>query len=184
MSRTQLKKELAALDRDQLIQIILDHYSARKDAKAYYDFFLNPDVEALSERYMKLIDKELSRGSYGKSTARFSRVRTAIREFASFGVSPEYVVSLMLATLRRALEIERIRFVTSAFLNAMTRLASDVLNLGDREGIFDSTIKSLEDTLSGNYGALQTVNRIRSELDWSLVPRKPGGLMDRILRRR
>lgn len=50
MSKALLKKELAHLDRDQLVEVILNAYSSSKEAKDYFEFFLNPDAEALLEK--------------------------------------------------------------------------------------------------------------------------------------
>ena len=49
MSKLQLKKEIQKLERHQLEQMVLDAYAARKETKEYFEFFLNPDVEKLTE---------------------------------------------------------------------------------------------------------------------------------------
>ena len=169
MSKIQLKKELSRLDREQLIGIILDNYSLRKDAKAYFDFFINPDIDKLTEKYSLLIEKEMLRGKYTKSTARLSRVRTHIREYASFGVPPESVQELMIYTLKLGLDVERRKYVSQTFTSGIIRLATDILTYGDKNSIFDSTMRLMEDALSGNYGYKGFVNQIRYELHWSLI---------------
>ena len=42
MSKAQLKKHLAALTKEQIIEVILELYDARKEAKEYQEFYLNP----------------------------------------------------------------------------------------------------------------------------------------------
>ena len=45
MSKIKLKKELQNMSREQLLDIILNVYDARKEAREYFEFFLNPDSD-------------------------------------------------------------------------------------------------------------------------------------------
>ena len=172
MSKTQLKKELATLSREDLQAVILDLYASRKEAKAWLDFFVNPDLEALTDKYRFEIDREMSRGKYGKSTARISRVRSSIREYASFGVDAEAVIDIMLYALKAGLRNERLKYVSKTYMNGMVRLASDILKVGDRRTIFDTAFRGLEEALNGSYGYLNFVNYIRREIDWTPLTKK------------
>ena len=49
------------MDADQLRELILDVYSARKEAKEYFEFFLDPDVDKLRDKLWTVIEKELNR---------------------------------------------------------------------------------------------------------------------------
>lgn len=168
MSKTQLKKELARLDNQQLTQLILDAYSARKEIKAYFDFFTDPDVDALYEKYALAIHKEMLRGKYGRSTARMSRVRSTIKEFASFGVDHEIVMDLMCYALSTALTVKMTKYTKSTFDKGMLTIAGDVLRLGDKQGLFTTALSKLERTLDGTQGSRRTVSHLRAEL--SLPP--------------
>lgn len=97
MSKIQLKKELSALSHAQLVDLILDAYSARKDVKAYFDYFLDPDEHRLLEKYQKEAARELSRTRRGGfSKARISVLKRLIGEFESFQPSLSARVDLML----------------------------------------------------------------------------------------
>ena len=61
MSKNTLKKELDLMDRGQLVDIILDLYSNRPEAKEYFEFFLNPDIEKLREKVITKAQKEIMR---------------------------------------------------------------------------------------------------------------------------
>ncbi len=50
MSKATLKKELKNFDADQLREILLDLYSARKESKEYPDFFVDHDIDAMIEK--------------------------------------------------------------------------------------------------------------------------------------
>ena len=55
MSKTQLKKFLNTLNHDQITEMVLELYAARKEAKDYLDYFMNPDEEKMQEKYRAII---------------------------------------------------------------------------------------------------------------------------------
>ncbi len=63
MSKSKLKKELAGMTQDQIADLMMQVYEASKEAKAWLDFYLTPDIEALSEKYRKQIHLKC----YGRS---------------------------------------------------------------------------------------------------------------------
>lgn len=73
MSKAQFKKELAGLEKEQLVEMMVDLYSRRKDFKEYFEFFLNPDVKKLTAKYHDLISKELARVKRGARSKPASR---------------------------------------------------------------------------------------------------------------
>lgn len=169
MSKTQLKKELVELGKEQLIQLVLDLYSARKEAKEYFDFFVDPDVPKLYEKFRGEIEKEMTRGKYSHSTARISRIRKSIKNFASFDVGVESVLELMLYTLGLSLVVERRKYVSKPFLNGMAALANQILETADKNLVFDNTHKLLSKILDGSVGTKSYVNFIRRSIDWSTL---------------
>lgn len=54
MSKAQLKKQLSALTKEQIIEVILELYDARKEAKEYLEFYLNPNEDQKLEEYKKI----------------------------------------------------------------------------------------------------------------------------------
>lgn len=82
MSKPQLKKFLNTLTHEQLVQVILDTYDARKEAKEYLEYFMNPDDKAAHEKTHKAVfnhyfDKK------GKTRGKVS-VKDANRTVADF----------------------------------------------------------------------------------------------------
>ncbi|MDE6271145.1 MAG: hypothetical protein K2M12_09880 [Muribaculaceae bacterium] len=143
MSKLQLKKELASLTREQLIQVVLDAYSARKETKEYFEFFLNPDVDALHEKYMRVVGKELLRNKHYHSKARATVVRRAIRDFASFDPGPEFVLAFMLDVLKAAIARSSFVYYTEAFNNGVARLIDDIIAFADKNAMIDRALSSL-----------------------------------------
>lgn len=115
MSKAQLKKFLATLDRDQLSEMLLSLYSARKEAKEYLEYFLHPDIEKALERYKKIIDNELMMrgGERPRRKARISVCTAALRDFEALEPGPDALVDLLLHYLHVG--------VKAGFLRSMTR---------------------------------------------------------------
>ena len=61
MSKAKLKKYLQTLSKEQVIEVTLELYDARKDAKKYLEFYLAPDSNAeIGEMLRRLSDRSSS----------------------------------------------------------------------------------------------------------------------------
>ena len=61
MSKATLKKYLGSLDKSEVIDVVLDLYDARKEAKEYLEYFLNPDETAKMKEYKAIIGMSFGR---------------------------------------------------------------------------------------------------------------------------
>ena len=65
MSKAKLKKHLLSLTKEQITDIVLELYDARKEAKDYLEFYLAPDCNAELEKskkpFFKIILKSLKK---------------------------------------------------------------------------------------------------------------------------
>ncbi len=129
MSKASLKKELRTLTSDQLVEVIMNAYSSSKEAKEYFEFFLNPDVAGLFDKKKEIIQKEFKRSKYGYSKARISYIKTAIKDFASFGIDPAYVGDLMLYAIRLAVAMERFYNFSATLGRGVLKLTEDYIKL-------------------------------------------------------
>jgi hypothetical protein len=148
MSKAQLTKELKNLDREQLQQLILDVYDARKEAREYFDFFLHPDVDKLFAKYDAELIKECERNRRGYSKARISRIRNTLKLFDTFEPGADYVIRLMLNALRYCIAAQRCFRCTDAFTNGICKLAVDVLKRADANLTFDKTFAQLNNLIN------------------------------------
>lgn len=144
MSKALLKKELAHLDREQLVEVILNAYSSSKEAKEYFEFFLNPDLEALMQKKVDIIAKELNRAKYGYSKARISLIRKAISDFAAFGVGDEHIYTLTHCALRMLVGMERYYHFSETLTKGTLRLTGDFITLADRLECIDDAIAKIK----------------------------------------
>lgn len=58
MSKAKLKRALAALDKEELITMVTELYDARKEAKEYLEYWIDPDAKRELERVEKLVDRQ------------------------------------------------------------------------------------------------------------------------------
>ena len=143
MGKLQLKKELALMSHEEIVQIVVDAYAARREVKEYFDFFLNPDIDKLRDKTLARIDREITRGKHGRSTARITVVRKALKDFASYDPGAEYVRDIMLEALRRILAREKFVYYKETFEKGIRRLIDDIVAYADAHALVDTTLDAL-----------------------------------------
>lgn len=148
MSKLQLKKELAALDRDQLIKVILTAYSSSKAVKNYFDFFADPDIDRLTEKHIKELTKEIERGKWHKSTARISRIRKSLKEFESLNPGVEHIRNLRLKAIELLINQSAVKQYSDTLINGTLKLIDETIVFADNNLIFDSTINYIRQLLA------------------------------------
>lgn len=144
MSKAKLHKELILLNKEQLIQLILDAYSARKETKDYLEFFLNPDINRLFNKYSTTIHKELrrvKRGHYCK--ARISFIKREIKEFSSFQPGYEAEITLLLDTIKYAIICESQSHFSDTLISGIGSLITMLLDIANINLVTDSVLQKL-----------------------------------------
>lgn len=58
MSKSTIKKFLQSMTKDEIIAMVLELYSARKEAKDYLEFYAEPDEQGKLEEYKDTIREE------------------------------------------------------------------------------------------------------------------------------
>ena len=58
MSKSTIKKLLQGMSKDAIIEMVLELYPARKEAKEYLDFYVSPDEKEKLEEYKSIIREE------------------------------------------------------------------------------------------------------------------------------
>lgn len=148
MGKLDLRRQLRGLTAEQMQQVILDAYDARKEIKEYFDYFLNPDPQALIEKFMKAAHKELTRtrrGGYSK--ARISYFRKMLKEFDAFQPGWDSEIEVRLQLLERMLEIEKYIDFGEPMIKGAATLANELLAVADRNEAFPATMERLQTLL-------------------------------------
>lgn len=144
MSKSSLRKELATLSQAQLIDIITDAYCARPEFKEYFEFFLNPDVDKLFEKYEKIITKELNRTKWGQSKARVSVFKKLLKEFAGFNPGPEPVFNFKMRVLRRIGLTEKFVDLTPTQIKYIGTLVGEIITFSNENQMADRAIAYIQ----------------------------------------
>ena len=144
MSKTLLKKELQHLDRDGVVQVLLDLYSSRKEARDWLDFFANPDVGKRLDKAREAINKELNRGR-GQSKARISHIRKTIKDFASLQPGDEAIAELMTHTVEQAYASSRRIRLSNTLIAGLQRLVTDIVAWLDEAGQLGTMMPRLQE---------------------------------------
>lgn len=144
MSKAALKKELATFTREQLVEVALNAYDSSKEAKDYFEFFLNPDVDKLREKKTDIIARELNRSKWGYSKGRISVVKRAIKDFAAYGVSQEDVLRLMLDAVTMLMGQYRYVNYSEPLLKGTYTLVSDYIRAANKALRLEDAMRRLD----------------------------------------
>jgi len=95
MSKTELKKHLQSLTKEQVIEQVLELCGNCKPAKEYFEYFLHPDEQGLFEKYKAIIINEFyPKGNRVNPALRFSVAKKAIADFRALKPSPALLADL------------------------------------------------------------------------------------------
>lgn len=106
MSKLEVKNYIKSLERCSLEELVMDLYSARKEAKEYLEYVIKPDDNVKLEKYRRIIMNEFY-PSRGDAKFRFSICRKAVFEFKSLDPLPELLADLMLCIPEYASQIAK-----------------------------------------------------------------------------
>ncbi len=120
MSKSQLKKYIKDLNREQLEEFILDIYSDVKPAKEYLDFFLNPDVTKLIDKTQSSLYSKFYRPS-GEPTfnLKFSKVNDIMKDFTTKIHDPFIVADMMVYLIKLICEYGRNYSYSESFVRSI-----------------------------------------------------------------
>lgn len=136
------------MSREQLAGLLLEAYEARKETREYFEFFLNPDVGKLSQKYEAAIAKEFARVKRRYCRARMSNVKAALRDFASFKPGDEQVLDLYLWTIRHAMAAEKRIDFPEALIKSVAGILVAALNFADKALLADRALAAIDAILS------------------------------------
>jgi hypothetical protein len=106
MSKRDLKKYLAQLNKEQLEEQLIELYEKFSPVKVYYDFVFNPKEESLLQEAKLKISNEYypikKPGKRSKPKMRRSVAQKHIKHFILLGVDPYIIADVMLYTIEIA----------------------------------------------------------------------------------
>ena len=143
MGKIQLKKEIQSLPREQLEAMILEAYEARKEIKQYFDYFINPDVNKLTDKYQLEISKEFHRSKRGYTKARITNIRRLYKEFQGFHPGFDKEIEVLMYAITTALECERAFHFSDTLMRGIGSLMILMVEIADRNLVADNILTRL-----------------------------------------
>ena len=104
MSKAQLKKHLNTLDKFQIIEMVMELYDARKEARDYLDYYVNPNENKELEKFKKIVLKEFDDDISRDPQCRFSVCRKALSDFKKLSPSADTLAEAMVFYIERVYE--------------------------------------------------------------------------------
>ena len=97
MSKSTIKKLLQSMTKAEIIEMVLELYSARKEAKEYLEFYACPDQKGKLEEYKSIIREEFYPKKRREPQTRFSVCRKAVADFKKLKPSADALAELMVS---------------------------------------------------------------------------------------
>ncbi len=144
MSKTSLKKQLALMERADIEQLIIELYEARKEAKEYLDFFIQPDIDAKLRKARAAIDREAGRVSRGRARPRITRVRRFIRDITSLNPGAEPACEIMTYTVERFCTVGSENWIKDSTARALAKLMQETVRAADLGGVLAQFLPRIE----------------------------------------
>ena len=177
MSKSSLKKELKNFTSEQLSEVIINIYNVSKEAKAYLEFFINPDPEAFLKKKFDEIFAEIKRTKHGVSKGRISVVRNIIKQGIGYGLSPEYQERLMFGAIKLILSADRYMYLSSALYSGTLKLTVDFITWANKNGMFGEAVSHIHTLVTDTQiGTAQFRNAIDSAASECIGNLKSAGL--------
>lgn len=131
MSKASVKSLLQTMTKKDIIDMVLEMYSARKEAKEYLEFYANPNEVGKLEEYKAIIKEEFYPKRRREPQTRFSVCRKAVADFKKLKPSADALAELMVSYMEWATEF------TFDYGDMWEQYYDSV------EGNFDKTIKHI-----------------------------------------
>lgn len=156
MGINELRRELKIMDKDKLIDLIIDLYKKNKLVKEFFDFYVNPHYEnELLENYKNKVYRAFyPRGSYDYN---LKDAKKAISDFKKLGTSPKLLADLMLFYVETGVKYTNdFGDINEAFYYSLEATFHDALTLMKKENILDDfkerARKVVDDTSGIGWG--------------------------------
>lgn len=154
MGLTDIKKELKKLDKDKLVDLVIDLYKKNKSVKEFLDFYVNPDERELFNKYR---DKVLE-AFYPKrgNIFKLKDGKQAISDFKKLEPSADLLADLMLFYVETGVGFTNdFGFIDQAFYSSIATTYITALTLMKKEDLLDKFADR----------AVKVVNET-SDIDW------------------
>ncbi|MBF0695687.1 MAG: hypothetical protein IR153_11605 [Flavobacterium sp.] len=148
MSKRDLRKYLAELDKEQVEAQLVELYEKFPEVKTYYDFVFNPREEKLLREAKAKISNEYFPIKTKRAKLRRSTAQKAIKQFLLLGVEPHSTADLMLHNIEVAQKYSAKREMRySSFYKSMLNSFEQVVSYSIEKGVWAEFRPRLESVM-------------------------------------
>ena len=156
MSKRDLKKYLAELDKNQLEEQFIELYDKFKDVKVYYDFVFNPNERNLVRDAKLKISNEYFPIRGKKPKMRRSVAQKFIKHFITLGVDSYIITDVMLYAIEIAQALSSEKQINNeafykSMLNSFQQVISFIIEKGILEDFKSRVVAVKEETIKQNW---------------------------------
>lgn len=141
------------LSKEQLIDLTLDAYAARREVKEYFDFFIKPDAKKLQEKYLDAAYKEINRTKHRRMRCRVSVLTKGMKDFASFDPGIEWVTGTRISIFLQLIQACGTYYYTETIARYAVKLLTDIIVQTDRAALLDQYMPLLIKNIDSLRGA-------------------------------
>lgn len=84
------------MDKEDLVELVMALYDAKKEAKDYFEYFLNPNEEKAEEKCKTVLQKEFTKTGVRPPKGRISKCKKALDDFEALKPSMERRIEMRL----------------------------------------------------------------------------------------
>lgn len=172
MSKASVKKALKELDQEGLVNLLMDLYACRKDAKDFLEFWANPDEDKELERVKERIHKIFFLPQdKPRRKPDMSEIKTLVKNFRTLGPDPEKIADLLIYLPEQMLEwLQRRKGVgmTAARprFDSMLEESRTFIESACLEQVFGMRLDGISELINAYYDDFPDEKRSHSSRRW------------------
>lgn len=100
MSKAALKKTLLAMEKEQVVEMVMEMYAARKEAREYLEFWLDPDPKKELEKRKKQLYSVFVSAEKPIRSPRIPEANKIVKDFMAITFDPDQKMQLLIYLLK------------------------------------------------------------------------------------
>lgn len=148
MSKATLKKAVQTLEKDQIIEMILDLYAARPEAKEYLDFWVSGDIDSKMTKAKAAIVKEVSRRQRTRPRPRMTKIKRIIKDIVTLNPDSEAIAEIMTFAVERMCAVGSEGWIKDTTQKSTAKLLHDTLIYAKKSGEYNIVFNRIDAAIS------------------------------------
>lgn len=157
MSKATLKKALQNLEKEQIIEMVLDLHAARPEAKEYLEFWVSGDIESKMNKAKAAVTKEISRRQRTRPRPRMTKIKRYIKDIVSLNADSEAIAEIMTFAIEKMCLAGSEGWIKESTQKSTAKLLHDTLVYAYKNGEYYNTIGKLN----------EAIKNMRNDVWWS-----------------